>query len=249
MIGVMGAGAFGTALAVSLAQAGREIRLWGRDAAAMAQMQSGRENAARLPGVTLPENLHPVADADLLAEAEVILLAVPTQKLADLLRIYRGLLNGKTLVACNKGIDTKTLEGPSALIGQYCSLSHPAVLTGPSFAADIARGRPTALTLAYAWSDATRLQTQLSTPNLRLYLTDDLIGAELGGALKNVTAIACGAAMGAGLGESARAAVMTRGYAEMQRLALSQGARPETLGGLSGFGDLALTCTSDGSRN
>ena len=125
-----------------------------------------------------------------------------------------------------------------------------AILTGPSFAADIARGLPTALTLAAAdEGSAQRLQEQLTTPALRLYRTTDTIGAELGGALKNVVAIACGAAMGAGLGESARAALMTRGFAEMQRMAAYRGADPETLSGLSGFGDLALTCTSEGSRN
>jgi glycerol-3-phosphate dehydrogenase (NAD(P)+) len=151
------------------------------------------------------------------------------------------------LVACCKGIDLATLQGPAALIAAACSNSPVAILTGPSFAADIARGLPTALTLAA--QDGEGLQHLLSTPSLRLYRSTDVIGAELGGALKNVIAIAAGVVIGAGLGDSARAALMTRGYAEMTRLALALGARAETLAGLSGFGDLVLTCTSAQSRN
>jgi glycerol-3-phosphate dehydrogenase (NAD(P)+) len=139
-----------------------------------------------------------------------------------------------------------TLQGPSAVIRARCSDAQIAVLTGPSFAADIARGLPTALTLAGA-DEA--LQARLSTPSLRLYRSADVVGAELGGALKNVMAIAAGVVMGAGLGDSARAALMTRGFAEMQRFALAKGARAETLAGLSGLGDLILTCTSAQSRN
>jgi glycerol-3-phosphate dehydrogenase (NAD(P)+) len=152
------------------------------------------------------------------------------------------------LVACCKGVDLTTLRGPAAVIAAHCP-DHPvAILTGPSFAADIAKGLPTALTLATT-HDAETLQHQLSTANLRLYRSSDVIGAELGGALKNVVAIAAGIVIGGGLGESARAALMTRGYAEMLRLALVLGAQPETLAGLSGLGDLVLTCTSLQSRN
>ncbi|MDO9526329.1 MAG: NAD(P)H-dependent glycerol-3-phosphate dehydrogenase, partial [Gemmobacter sp.] len=148
------------------------------------------------------------------------------------------------------GIDLDTLRGPSSLIDAICPAATSAVLTGPSFAADIARGLPTALTLACADDVIGEvLQAALSTPVLRLYRTTDVTGAELGGALKNVIAIAAGIVMGAGLGESARAALMTRGYAEMVRFAQQLGARGETLAGLSGFGDLVLTCTSDQSRN
>jgi glycerol-3-phosphate dehydrogenase (NAD(P)+) len=152
------------------------------------------------------------------------------------------------LVACCKGVDLSSLRGPVALIEDRRPGAAVAILTGPSFAADIARGLPTALTLATRGNGAA-LQAVLSTPTLRLYRTDDTLGAELGGALKNVIAIAAGVVIGAGLGDSARAALMTRGYAEMVRLALSLGARAETLAGLSGFGDLVLTCTSAQSRN
>lgn len=152
------------------------------------------------------------------------------------------------VVACCKGVDLTTLRGPVAVIEARRPGVQAAILTGPSFAADIARGLPTALTLATT-RDGEALQELLSTPTLRIYRTDDVIGAELGGALKNVIAIAAGTVIGAGLGDSARAALMTRGYAEMVRLAEALGARPETLSGLSGFGDLVLTCTSAQSRN
>jgi glycerol-3-phosphate dehydrogenase (NAD(P)+) len=152
------------------------------------------------------------------------------------------------LVACCKGVDLTSLRGPVAVIEGRRPGAQAAILTGPSFAADIARGLPTALTLATR-GEREALQELLSTPTLRVYRTDDVIGAELGGALKNVVAIAAGTVIGAGLGDSARAALMTRGYAEMVRLALALGARAETLAGLSGFGDLVLTCTSAQSRN
>lgn len=246
MIGVIGAGAFGTALAIALAADGRAVTLWARDPG---DMQRARENARRLPGARFPDGLTVTGTMDDLAAAPTILLALPMQQLAGLLTTHHGILDGKTLVACCKGIDLDRLTGPSAVIAEICTKATPATLTGPSFAADIAIGLPTALTLACAGDHAEALQEDLSTATLRLYLTDDLIGAELGGALKNVIAIACGAVIGAGLGESARAAVMTRGFAEMTRLAAELGARPETLTGLSGFGDLALTCTSALSRN
>jgi len=160
---------------------------------------------------------------------------------------YRSLLSPPSMPFA---AETATLTGPVHLVADRVPGSVPAILTGPSFAADIARGLPTALTLAcHDEREGAVLQERLSAPNLRLYRTVDTVGAELGGALKNVIAIACGIAIGAGLGESARAAIMTRGYAEMKRLATEFGALPETLSGLSGFGDLALTCTSGQSRN
>jgi len=245
---VMGAGAFGTALAISLAGAGGAVTLWARDRDQVAAMRDRRENAARLPGIPLPETVTPVETVQ--AGEPPVLLAVPMQKLRDLLTAEGRALRGRTLVACCKGIELSTGKGPLAVIEEVLPGAPSALLTGPSFARDIAQGLPTALTLACAdAADGARLQKALSTRNLRLYRTTDTIGAELGGALKNVIAIACGAAIGAGFGESARAAVMTRGYAEMQRLALRRGAQPETLAGLSGFGDLTLTCTSEQSRN
>lgn len=240
-IAVLGAGAFGTALAVALSREG-PVTLWGRGL-------SGR-TSPRLPGVVLPDAVLASSDLGAIAQARTILLAVPMQALGAFLADHAALLNGRRLVACCKGVDLASGLGPTALIALTCPDLPPAILTGPSFAADIARGLPTALTLACA--DDTvgeQLQRQLSTPVLRLYRTTDTIGAELGGALKNVIAIAAGVVIGAGLGDSARAALMTRGYAEMTRLALALGARAETLAGLSGLGDLVLTCTSDQSRN
>jgi len=250
MIGVLGAGAFGTALAVSLARDGNNVTLWARDAAHAKAMSDARENHARLPGVTLPDSLTATANIADLGNAKTILLATPAQSLAAVLANFFDTLAGKSLVACCKGIDLQTGFGPAATITNAIPSATPALLSGPSFAVDIAAGLPTALTLA-APDDitATQLQQQLSTSNLRLYRSTDLTGVEIGGALKNVIAIACGITMGAGLGESARAALMTRGYAEMLRFALAFGAQSETLAGLSGFGDLALTCTCQKSRN
>ena len=246
-IAVIGAGAFGTALAISLAQAGG-VTLWARDADHAAEMRQTRRNARRLPGAVLPESLTVTADLHEVALADVVLLAVPMQQMGAFLATHRSLFDGKTLVSCAKGIDLATGRGSIALIEAACPDATAAVLTGPSFAADIARGLPTALTLA-ARTDASALQARLSTPVLRLYRTTDTVGAELGGALKNVVAIAAGVVIGADLGDSARAALMTRGFAEMNRLALKLGARAETLSGLSGLGDLVLTCTSTQSRN
>ena len=248
MITVLGSGAFGTALAISLADAGKEVALWSRDPSQVSAMQSCRENALRLPGIGFPDNLQ--VTADISHGSGPVLLAVPMQKLRDLLKAEAKALYRRDLVACCKGIELSTTLGPVAILRELMPDSVAAILTGPSFASDIARGLPTALTLACADGEKGKtLQETLTTRNLRIYRSTDTIGAELGGALKNVIAIAAGAVIGAGLGDSARAALMTRGYAEMQRLAQALGARPETLSGLSGFGDLVLTCTSPQSRN
>ena len=248
MIGIAGAGAFGTALAVALARGGREVRLWARDADQVRQMRETGRNEAALPGVTLPENVSVHAEIGEICHGQALLLAMPMQALGAALDTWPQIDGRQPLVACCKGVDLGTLRGPVAVIEARRPGAPAAILTGPSFAADIARGLPTALTLATK-GDGEALQELLSTPTLRLYRTDDVIGAELGGALKNVMAIAAGTVIGAGLGDSARAALMTRGYAEMVRLAEALGARPETLAGLSGFGDLVLTCTSAQSRN
>lgn len=247
---IAGAGAFGTALAVALGRSGQHVTLWSRDEKQAAEMAQTRMNPRRLTGVTLPETVTVTHDLTALDRCDTILLAVPTQALGSFLGRHQVRLNGRKLVACCKGIDLERREGASALIERFCPTSIAAVLTGPSFAADIARGLPTALTLACAdEAVGESLQRHLSTSVLRLYRSTDVSGAELGGALKNVIAIAAGIVIGARLGDSARAALMTRGYAEMQRLALKLGARAETLAGLSGFGDLVLTCTSEQSRN
>lgn len=244
-IAIAGAGAFGAALAVALARSGAEVRLWARD-----ETLAGAHQVPRLPGVKLPETVTLTARLADLDGPGPVLLAVPMQALAGFLAQAQGVLDGRALVSCSKGIDLGRLTGAAELIARACPRATPALLTGPSFATDIAQGLPTALTLACADAAAgMALQHLLATPTLRLYRTTDVTGAELGGALKNVIAIAAGVVIGAGLGDSARAALMTRGYAEMLRLALPLGARAETLAGLSGLGDLVLTCTSAQSRN
>ncbi|MCX7286737.1 MAG: NAD(P)-dependent glycerol-3-phosphate dehydrogenase [Rhodobacterales bacterium] len=248
MIGIVGAGAFGTALAVVLAKRGRDVRLWARNPAQVLALGDARRHVTALPGVILPENVSVHAEIADVCGGEALLLAVPMQSLGTVLDQWSQIDGRQPLVACCKGVDLATLRGPVALIEGRRPEATAAILTGPSFAADIAAGLPTALTLA-SRGDGAALQDLLSTPTLRLYRTDDVRGAELGGALKNVVAIAAGVVIGAGLGDSARAALMTRGYAEMVRLALALGARAETLAGLSGFGDLVLTCTSSQSRN
>ncbi|MCL1630233.1 NAD(P)-dependent glycerol-3-phosphate dehydrogenase [Roseibaca sp. V10] len=244
-VAILGAGAFGTALACALGHA----QLWARDAEHAAEIARTRRNTRRLPGVDLPETVTVTHDLTTI-DAEILLLAMPMQQMRGFLREHADFLAPRILVACSKGVDMELLIGPVGVIEQALPGTQAALLTGPSFAADIARGLPTALTIAARDAElAETLQTRLSTENLRLYRNTDVTGAELGGALKNVIAIAAGMVIGAGLGESARAALMARGYAEMQRLALALGAETETLAGLSGFGDLVLTCGSEKSRN
>ncbi|BDW83907.1 NAD(P)H-dependent glycerol-3-phosphate dehydrogenase [Roseicyclus marinus] len=241
---ILGAGAFGTALAIAYAQAGHDVTLWARDGAQ--EMRRTRENARRLPGHRLPEALRVTGDLSDLT-GNCALLALPTQTLGGFLAETD--LRADILVSCAKGIDRATGLGPTALIARH-SKATVAQLTGPSFAVDIAAGLPTALTLACVDDAVGRaLQQSLSLPALRLYRTTDVIGAELGGALKNVVAIAAGAVIGAGLGDSARAALMARGLAEMTRIAVAAGGQEATLSGLSGLGDLILTCGSEKSRN
>jgi glycerol-3-phosphate dehydrogenase (NAD(P)+) len=246
-VAILGAGAFGTALAVTLARAGDEVTLWTRDPDQAEDMRRTRVNLARLPRVEVPPAVRVTSDLGEIG-ADCVLLSVPVQALRMFLSEHGPALDGRTLVSCGKGIDRETGLRPSELIARACPAAKVAALTGPSFAEDIAAGLPTALTLAVA-EDGGGLQARLSTGGLRLYLTHDLVGAELGGALKNVIALAAGITIGAGLGESARAAVVTRGYAEITRFAVSEGAAPETMAGLCGFGDLLLTCTSPKSRN
>lgn len=245
-IAILGAGAFGTALGVALAADGRAVALWGRDAGALA---AGRKNARHLPGVTFPPALAVEPDLARAARAPVVLVAVPMQALRALLAEARSHLAGGWVVACCKGVERGSGLLATEVIGATVPGARAAVLTGPSFAADLAAGKPTALTLATAAPGGEALQAALAAPAIRPYLSDDPVGAQLGGALKNVVAIAAGIVIGAGMGESARAALMTRGFAEMGRLAATRGARRETLFGLSGFGDLVLTCTSAQSRN
>ena len=239
-IGVIGAGAFGTALAVALSKTS-DVRLWGRG------LCRDAIESPRLPGVRFPQRLQPVESLVEATATDILLLATPMAALGEVQHQLPTPL--PPAVLCCKGVDPETLTGPATAFQKARPDAETALLTGPSFAVDIAAGLPTALTLAGPKALVERLQPALTTPTLRLYTTDDVIGAELGGALKNVMAIAAGVAIGAGLGDSARAALITRGFAEMQRFAETQGGRPDTLHGLSGLGDLLLTATSAKSRN
>ena len=213
-------------------------------------MEAQRENS-KLPGAVLGPAITVTSDAKAAIQgADFILSAIPLQSTHTALADLVGYFEGQPLIGCSKGVDLTTGMGGYSILRASYPDGPVGLLTGPSFAADIAQGLPTALTLAAdASQEVSSWQSELSVGTLRLYVSHDPVGAELGGALKNVIAIACGATMGAGLGESARAALITRGQAEITRCAVQLGARPETLSGLSGFGDLCLTCTSDKSRN
>ncbi len=234
-VAVIGAGAWGLALALQAHRAGARVTLWARTPARVGE---------RLPGVALPQA---IAVTGALPAADLVLLAVPLQHLRG---IAAALPPGGPLVCCAKGIEAGTLALPLEILGDVQPGRPAAVLTGPSFAAEVAAGLPTAVVLA---ADSEMLRTEaiaaLATPPFRLYGNDDPVGAQVGGAAKNVVAIAAGAVIGAGLGENARAALITRGLAELARLAAALGGRAETVSGLSGMGDLLLTCTSERSRN
>jgi len=249
-VSVLGAGAWGTALANVAARAGHEVCLWGRDAAAMTALARTRENP-HLPGMTLDAGVTPLADLAQAASADLLLAVVPAQATRDLAQRLLGLVApGKPIVLCSKGIERDTGLFMSEVLAQALPENPAAVLSGPSFAADVSRGLPTAVTLA-AQDEALAkaIAGALSAPSFRLYHSSDVIGAEIGGAAKNVLAIACGIAAGRGLGARAGAALVARGFAELNRFGRSYGARPDTLMGLSGLGDLVLTCGSTQSRN
>ena len=238
-IAVIGAGAWGTALAVLLARTGREVTLWARDAEKARTMLQSRKNP-RLPGAVFPSGLAVTSE---MKQAEIFLLAVPMQHLREILP---RLPPGPKLVLCCKGLEQGTgLLPPEVVAPRPC-----AILTGPNFAHEIAAGLPAAAVLATPDADLRAgLMAALHTPTLRLYSSVDITGAALGGAAKNVIAIAAGVVIGAGLGENARAALITRGLVEIARLAEALGGKAETISGLSGLGDLLLTCTGASSRN
>ncbi|KMO28105.1 glycerol-3-phosphate dehydrogenase [Methylobacterium variabile] len=251
-IAVLGGGAWGTALANAAATAApRPVVLWLRDAGAAAAMAESRENARHLPGVPLHPGVRPTGAAEDLAGAEAVLVVTPAQTLREVLTTLSPRLPARApLILCAKGIE----RGTDAFLTDVAAEAAPgaaiAVLSGPSFAADVARGLPTAVTLASRdGALAASLAVALSGPTFRVYHGNDPRGVEIGGAAKNVLAIACGAAIGRGLGESARAALVARSFAELMRFARAWDARPETLMGLSGLGDLVLTAASAQSRN
>ncbi|KFC73133.1 Glycerol-3-phosphate dehydrogenase [NAD(P)+] [Bosea sp. LC85] len=249
-IGVVGGGSFGAALALAAARAGRSVLLWARDPEAIAAMRERRE-VPRLPGATLPAAVSPVTDLAALAEAQALILAVPTQALRQVCTaLAQALPDGVPTISAAKGIEQKSGLFTTQIIAELWPGAVPAILSGPSFAADIARGLPTALTLAAREADlAQDLAEALSSASFRIYHGVDIRGVEIGGAAKNVLAIAAGIAIGLGYGESARAALVARGFAELRRFGEAYGAQSETLMGLSGLGDVVLSCASAQSRN
>ena len=249
-IGIAGAGAWGVALANVAARAGRRVILWGRGAEAMRGLAETRQSP-HLPGVTLASDIVVSADIGALAPCEAALVVVPAQATRGVAeQLTRILAGAAPLVACAKGIELGADLFMTEVLAEAAPGHPAAILSGPSFAADVAAGLPTAVTLACADEGRARaLALALNSPNFRLYHSDDVRGVEIGGAAKNVLAIACGIAAGLGLGPSAGAALIARGFAELSRFGAAFGARPQTLMGLSGLGDLVLTCTSPQSRN
>ncbi len=247
-IGVVGAGAWGTALAQVAAAEGDEVPVWALEPEVAGAINATHENSLYLPGIALSPVVHASNDLAALACCDALLVVVPAQHLRG---VVAALPRGDVpLILCSKGIEA----GTGRLMSQVAAEAQPdapiAVLSGPTFAHEVAAGLPTAITLACA--DAAlgqKLAGRIARPTFRPYLSDDVIGAEIGGAVKNVLAIACGIAEGAGLGLNARASLISRGFAEMSRFGLARGARPEPLAGLSGLGDLVLTCSSTNSRN
>jgi glycerol-3-phosphate dehydrogenase (NAD(P)+) len=249
---ILGGGAWGTALACVAHRAGHTAKLWARDAKTVAAINKDRENHRYLPGVTLADSIEATVDvAAATTGADIILAATPAQTLRDLLRQASSKVSsGIPLVLCAKGIERETGRLLSSVAEEFLPNNPVAALSGPSFASDVSRGLPTAVVVAARdGALAAELAAHLSAPHFRCYSSDDLVGVEIGGALKNVLAIAAGATIGAGFGASAQAAMVTRGFVELRRVGAAFGARSETLMGLSGIGDLMLTCGSGQSRN
>lgn len=249
-VSVIGAGAWGTALALTAALAGRSVTLWARESDVVDSIRNDRQNARFLPEVTLPEWLRATGDLAEAAKAEALFVAVPAQHLRVTLETLAPLLAPEALLMlCAKGIERGTGKLLTEVLAEFVSGTQAAILSGPSFARDVAKGLPTAVTIAARLDVAKRLQATLGHAQFRPYASDDLVGVALGGAAKNVYAVGCGVADGLALGESARAALLARSFAELSRLGEAMGARAETLMGLSGLGDLVLTATSPSSRN
>jgi glycerol-3-phosphate dehydrogenase (NAD(P)+) len=250
-VGVIGAGAWGTALALACARAGRAVTLWSHEPSVAETIRVTGQNGLYLPGVALPETLGVTTEMAEIAVCDMVLAVAPAQHMRSVLAGFAPhVRRGLPVVLCAKGVEQGSLKLMTEVLAETLPTCAPAVLSGPSFAIDVAHGLPTAVTLAC--SDETcaeRIARALATPTFRPYLATDMIGAEAGGAVKNVLAIACGIAEGRGLGRSAHAALVTRGFAEMTRLGVALGGQAETLAGLCGLGDLVLTCSSPQSRN
>jgi glycerol-3-phosphate dehydrogenase (NAD(P)+) len=248
-IGVIGAGAWGTALAQMLASDGREVLLWAREPELVEEINASRSNSLFLPGARLAETIHATAEVAEAADCDSLLLVTPAQHLGAVLTALPAF--PRDLVLCAKGIEAGSGRLMSEVARAAAPQSDIAVLSGPTFAHEVAAGLPTAVTLACGGgrSQWERLSAAIARPNFRPYYSKDVIGAEIGGAVKNVLAIACGVVEGLGLGQNACAALIARGYAEMMRFGEALGAQRDTLAGLCGLGDLVLTCTSTSSRN
>jgi glycerol-3-phosphate dehydrogenase (NAD(P)+) len=247
-IGVVGGGAWGTALASVAARGGEPVLLWAREPEVVEAVNAAHENPLFLAGIPLPESITATGSLAALSACDALLVVVPAQHIRAILGQMT--IGSTPLVLCAKGIEA----GTRLLVGEVARAVQPdapiAVISGPTFAFEVAQGKPTAVTLACADEGlGARLADRLAGAAFRPYASSDVVGAEIGGAVKNVLAIACGVVDGAGLGQNARAALIARGFAEMTRFGLARGARAETLAGLSGLGDLVLTCSSTSSRN
>jgi glycerol-3-phosphate dehydrogenase (NAD(P)+) len=249
--GVIGGGAWGTALAQTTARAGLSATIWAREPEVVAAINAEHQNRTFLPGVALDPAVRATGDLGDLGSCDFVLVVSPAQHLrASLTAFAPHVRAGLPLVLCAKGIEQGSLKLMTEVLAEALPQAAPAVLSGPSFAADVVRGLPTAVTLACPDEDLARdLAEAIATPTFRPYLAADMIGAEIGGSVKNVLAIACGVVEGRGLGRSAHAALITRGFAEMTRMAVALGGEAETVAGLCGLGDLVLTCSSPQSRN
>ena len=250
-IGIIGAGAWGTALAQCLANGGLDVAIWAREPDAVEAINTRHENPLFMPGIQLNQRIKATNSLAETADCDTILIVTPAQYIRSTLESLKGdIAEGKPVVLCSKGIEINTGLLMSQVAEEEVPNATIAILTGPTFASEVVRGLPSAVTIAAKDKDvAQEIRDGLASKHLRPYITDDIIGTQIGGAVKNVIAIACGIVMGRNLGESARAALMTRGLAEMGRLASAMGARKKTLMGMCGVGDLMLTCTSMQSRN
>jgi len=249
--GILGAGAWGTALAVTLRRAGRTVLLWDHESAHVAEIADRRQNVRHLPGIVLDDGVVPTPDLARTAKADALILAVPAQHVRSVCQSLKSDVEPKTpVVIAAKGIEMNSGRLMSEIVAEILPFTVPAVLSGPTFAEEVARGLPSVITLACADPVVGRdLVNAMGTSTFRPYLTDDMIGAQVGGAVKNVLAIACGIVEGRGLGDNARAALVTRGLAELTRYAVAKGGRAQTLIGPAGLGDLMLTASSAQSRN
>ncbi len=250
-VGVIGGGAWGTALAQVCARAGRKVTLWAREPEVVETINAALENNAFLPGVPLDPEIRATGDLAEVAGCDLVLAVAPAQHLrSTLAAVSHQAPAGLPIVLCSKGVEQGSLKLMTEVLAETVPQARPAVLSGPSFAGEVARGLPTAVTLACAEPRcAEDLAEAIATPTFRPYFSTDMIGAEAGGAVKNVLAIACGICEGRGLGRSAHASLITRGFAELTRLAVALGGQAETVAGLCGLGDLVLTCSSPQSRN